>query len=351
MFRGQIKGLKRVTAKGRTYYYHRQTMKRIKAPFGTAEFILEVARINAALGKKTAVPGTLGMLIDAYRASPFWRDLRPSTRISYDRAFDVLKPVRAMPLVEFKPSWVAGFRDEVGEKRGRWMANNVRAVLSILAEFGREKELLAENPVKGTRRLRRDRTKPKQNRPWSEAECRAVLDCAPAYLRVPIALAMFAGFRKGDVLKVTKAALQDGMINVLTAKREVAVAVPVHPTLAGVLGSAPAHASVTMAANSRGVPWTESGYNSSFIKFIRRLEGEQKVKPGLTMHGLRHTLGTRLREAGADLDDVRRLLGQQTLGMAQHYSENADRSEEARKIVARLDLLGNNERTKMENQS
>jgi integrase len=97
-------------------------------------------------------------------------------------------------------------------------------------------------------------------------------------------------------------------------------------------------------------PWTESGYNSTFGKFITRLERCGTVSPGLTMHGLRHTLGTRLREAGADLDDIRRLLGQRTLAMAQHYSATADRSEASRKAVKRLDMLGNRERTKMENQ-
>ena len=129
MFRGYVKGLKKVTAKCRTYYYHRKTMKRILAPFGTPEFVLEVARIEEALREKEPTPGTLGMLIDIYRASPFWADLRPATRVSYDRAFEVLNPLRQMPIAEFKPSWVAGLRDEVGQKRGRWMANNVRAVL------------------------------------------------------------------------------------------------------------------------------------------------------------------------------------------------------------------------------
>lgn len=62
------------------------------------------------------------------------------------------------------------------------------------------------------------------------------------------------------------------------------------------------------------------------------------------MHGLRHTLGTRLREAGADLDDIRRILGQKTLVMAQHYSETADTSEKSRAVVARLDIT----RTKRE---
>ncbi len=59
------------------------------------------------------------------------------------------------------------------------------------------------------------------------------------------------------------------------------------------------------------------------------------------MHGLRHTLGTRLREVTSDLDLIRRILGQQTLSMAQHYSETADTSRQARRPLAKLDFKGN----------
>jgi hypothetical protein len=40
------------------------------------------------------------------------------------------------------------------------------------------------------------------------------------YLKVPIALAMCAGFRKADVLSVTRSAVCDGMISVTTSKRQ-----------------------------------------------------------------------------------------------------------------------------------
>jgi integrase len=59
------------------------------------------------------------------------------------------------------------------------------------------------------------------------------------------------------------------------------------------------------------------------------------------MHGLRHTHGARLREAGADLDTIRRLLGESSLSMAQLYSERADNLTPAREAVGRLNMLGN----------
>lgn len=144
------------------------------------------------------------------------------------------------------------------------------------------------------------------------------------------------GLRKADVLSVTKAAVRGGMISVTTSKRQLAVAIPIHPILAEALAAAPASDAVQLAVTSKGRPWTSSGFNASFGKFINRLEAEGLVQPGLTMHGLRHTLGTRLREATNDIDLIRRILGHQTLVMAQHYSASADTSDQARRAVKKF---------------
>jgi len=144
--------------------------------------------------------------------------------------------------------------------------------------------------------------------------------------------------RKRDCLTVTKAALKGGLIN--TSKTGEEIFVPIHPDLQAILDAAPPHEAVTIAATSNGTPWTESGFNSVWDRFKDKLEAEGKIGPNLTIHGLRHTVGTLLAEAGSGLDDIRRILGQKTLGMAQHYSERANKQEAARGIVHRLDPLG-----------
>ncbi len=75
-------------------------------------------------------------------------------------------------------------------------------------------------------------------------------------------------------------------------------------------------------------------------RFKTGLEEEGKVGPNLTIHGLRHTVGGLLAEAGEDLDTIRRVLGQKTLVMAQHYSERAKKAEATRGAVLRMDVLG-----------
>ena len=162
---------------------------------------------------------------------------------------------------------------------------------------------------------------------------------------------MFTGLRKGDILKLTKSAIRNGKIWRRTSKTGQEVSIPVHPDLAQLLPAATTHGAITIAATTNGTPWTASGFNSTFIKAIARLRNQGLVADGLTFHGLRHTVGTLLIEAGADIDTVRRWLGQKTLAMAIHYSETADASAKMQGIMNALDPLGTKARTKVSNST
>jgi integrase len=341
----RVKGLKRYRAKGRWYAYHRKTGTRLKAEFGTAGFIAELAEIERKLNTTEALPGTLGLLFSSYRGSPTYADLAPATRQGYARMMNLLKPLDAMPLVELSSQFIAGLRDRVAAKHGRRQANYVMAVISVACEHGKEHGIVQDNPVKGVKRIKRARGAPAANRPWSIQECRTVLSEIPYQLRLPVALAMFTGLRKGDILALTKGAIRDGRIWRRTNKTGQEVSIPVHPDLASLLATAQQHDAITIAATTNGTPWTESGFNSSFIKAMLALKRDGKIGDGLTFHGLRHTVGTLLVEAGFDLDTVRRWLGQKTLAMAIHYSETADTSHRMRDVITKLDPLGSKART------
>lgn len=341
----RVKGIKRYRVRGRWFAYHRKTGARIKAEFGTGAFFAELAAIERKLTNEEAVPGSLGLLFSIYRASERYTDLAPATRNGYSRMMNLVKGINDMPLVEMTPQFVAGLRDRILTKHGRRQANYVMAVISVACEYGKEHGVIHENPVKGIRRARRPRETPKANRPWTASERRTVLAEAPYQLRVAVALAMFTGLRKGDVLSLTKSSIRARHIWRTTGKTGQQVSIPIHPDLARLLLEAPVHNAVTIAATTHGTPWTVSGFNSTFIKAITKLEKEGKVGAGLTFHGLRHTVGTLLVEGGVSLDTVRRWLGQKTLAMAIHYSETADTSDQMRSALENFDPLGSKTRT------
>jgi integrase len=326
-----------------TYVYHRASGKRLKAEFGTAEFFQELVEIERASKIAAPLPGTLALVIAEYMHSSDWTDLRPATKTTYERVFTILKPLADMPLARMDRAFILQLRDKkLRPKYGVWTANYAVSVMSVVFRFAQDRGWLKANPladrVRKIKAARQDDSA--ANRPWSEAECHVVLDRAPAHIRLPLAVAMCAGLRKSDFLSVKLSAVQSGSITVRTSKRGVPVSIPIHPILADAIAKRPRSDSDTLCVGARGEPWTHMGWSASWGKFRRQLEAEGVIGRALTCHGLRHTLGTRLREAGADDRTIADILGQRSTSMARHYSENAALPDHAKALVSGLDLTG-----------
>jgi integrase len=197
----------------------------------------------------------------------------------------------------------------------------VKSVLSLLFAFGCERRFLASNPAAGIKGIRRKRGLPDANPPWSDEARHIVLDRLPSHMRAPIGLMMF--YRPRSQGRAV-AAEEDGEIATRRSKTDEAVFWQCPTELTAVLAAAPKHDAITLCANSRGRPWTESGFNSSWQKFRRQLEGEGVLGPGLTLYGLRHTVAVILREMGYDERTIADALGQAEPKMALHYAKMAD---------------------------
>jgi hypothetical protein len=179
---------------GRWRCYHRKTKTPIdltKAPLGSVEFVAECARIAALITATTPKPGTLGLLIAAYRDHPAFRDLAARTRADYQGVFDYLKPIADTPLVQFDRPLVVRIRDKAASSHGRKFGNDVKARLSTLFGWGAERGYLSGNPATGIKDIRRPKGMPDANRPWADEEREAVLAAAPAHIKPAIALMMF----------------------------------------------------------------------------------------------------------------------------------------------------------------
>lgn len=344
-----IPGIKRYfePKAGRWYSYHRKTGRRIEAEYGTADFIAEVALINAEVAKAAAgnaKAGTMGALIVMYRATALPL-LAPRTRADYQKVFDYLKPMQDLPLASFTSGGIVKMRDKAFAKHKRRFANYVVAVLSVIFEFARERELVAANPVIRTvKKIRRPKGMADANRAWAQIEREAVMAAAPTHLKVPIALAMYVGLREGDVLRMTWARYNGHDISTTTSKAGTFVWWRCPLALRAILDEAPRVNGVPeISVTSRRTAWTESGFRASWRKFRIRLEEKGLVQPGLTIHGLRHTVATTLREQGFDTRTIADALGQKTEIMAAHYSKNADLKNKMAGVTDAMDRVHQNE--------
>jgi len=93
-----------------------------------------------------------------------------------------------------------------------------------------------------------------------------------------------------------------------------------------------------LCANSKGRPWSLSGFSSAWGKLRKKLEQDGLIGPDLTPYGLRHTLAVILRELGYDERAIADALGQKTIEMARHYAQGADLKPKMRGVVKRLDV-------------
>jgi hypothetical protein len=197
-----------IDAHGHPRCYHRKTGTPVdlkKAPLGSTAFLAECTRI-ATLDKQKAdeKPGTLGILIRDYKTSSAWTDRAPRTKADYNRVFDWLHPIADTPLKRFNRPLVVQIRDKAVARKGRRFGNYVKAMLSILFTWGKERGRIADNPASGIKDLGRSRGAPEPNRTWTDEERQVVLDEAPPALRQALALMAYTGLGPKDALALPR---------------------------------------------------------------------------------------------------------------------------------------------------
>jgi integrase len=354
MTRVPVKGFKIFADRhGKMRCYHRATGTAIdleKAPIGSLEFFAECSRISELAARVgPAKPGTLYMLITEYRAGMAFADLSSRTRSDYQRVFDYLAPIGDTALIKFDRPLIIKIRDKAASRHGRRFGNYVRQVFSLLFAWGHDRGYLASNPAIHIKGIRKAKDAPEANRPWADVERHAVLDAIPLHMELPIYLMMHCGLDPQDAIKLPRRAVTDGKIDTKRGKTSEPVWQPLPTAVLQALERAPKHSAVTLCANSKGRPWTVSGYRASWRPIRHKLEIEGLVRPGLTLKGLRHTAATILREAGKSYEEIAEFLGQRTEVMAKHYSRRADMSRRTAATVKDFEREVNKRRQKLSN--
>lgn len=307
--------------------YHRKTGLKIdleKAPEGSAAFFAEVARIAAAyeaVQAKEPRPGTLGALPAFYFRQEHFLNLSKRTQADYRKVADFLAPIADTPIHLIDTPLIAGIHDKAAKKLGWRQANMLRTFLSEVFRFAVPAGLIDANYAEAVIPKPRPKGRPRANRPWRIEELLTVLELAPARLAAAVAIMANTGLDPSDAIALRRDAGEDGVIWADRGKTGEPVAIPVPERLQAVLTAASRHNAITLLASAWGEPWTYSGLSTAWHRF-KKAHAEQ-VPADLTMKGLRHTMATILREAGASPRKIADLLGQRTESMALFYSRDA----------------------------
>lgn len=353
------KGLNRVRAKGRVYWYHRATGKRLKNDPNTAAGLLEIQALDAKVAQAARERSdSLAHIIAEYqkddagragRIRPF-RKLAERTQRDYQECIDYLgDDASAIFPADLKPRSVQKLVDDAAEVNGWAFGDKLLSFVRLLVNWGVYHELCAEcEPCRGVLAPARDKNAEEANRPWSDSERVAMFSAASPQFVILLGLCLYAQLNIAEAIRIPPAAIkrerdEAGNITRRLKWRRGKNGEPIDVRISGpleiIMDAAPKHGA-TLALNERGEPYTYSGADSVRKRLVAKLAKAGKVDLGLTFHGLRHTLGAVAAEGGASEKAIAAAIHDGTSAMGALYSRGAERSrlaEEARKPLIERD--------------
>lgn len=336
---------------GKRFYYYRRAGRRLpicdKAgqrigpdhPQFMAAYLAIHQSFEAPQPDNRIKPGTLDHLVIEFRESPDFRQLAAKTQGDYARYLDLLRERWG----DLQPrtmtrEFVIALRDAYADKPRA--ANYLIAVLRRLMSFAMDRPStygVTVNPAARPRSLKTG----DGHSPWEEAEIavyRAYWS-AETWERVVFEVLLATGQRGGDVAKMARGHYHAGAVAVTQQKTGVRVWIPASKELAAVLDPwLSGHKHLSLFPTSSGAAYGIDAWRHKVAAAIKVAGIE-----GRTIHGLRYTAATRLREIGLDWEEVAAITGHQTADMARKYSRQKRTAELA---VVRLDaaLAGNGKR-------
>lgn len=341
----KIKHVQRIKrANGRVDLYFRKGDFRegpLLSPDGTEALQAEVdailQRIERATQATAPRAGTVGAMLKQYNRSAEFLSLARSTQKEYQRLIDEMTDDAGETLLkEVDGPWMRDMRD-VWAIRGYKAANDRLQVMKNALEPAIDDGRVPADPFARLKKVRRPHDTEEAHPTWEDHEVAAVIDLAIARkmpgLARAIALGRYGGFRRGTICGLPLNARTIGFddrgrqhqrLYWVTEKRKVLADKPEDPRLTAILTSTP-NVALTVAYNQRGGTWKPRQLNQAIDRLIEKLSETNRVRPNLTIHGLRHARGVELALAGASDAEIMSQLEHATDRAAKIYRRQAER--------------------------
>lgn len=276
----------------------------------------EIAPVEIGVARSQA--GTVAALVAAYFASAQFRNLAATTQQTYRGIIE-------------------GFRADHGDKRvvmldrgavGRLVskkadtpaaANNLLRMLRTLMQFAVEQGLRKDDPTFGVKPIR---TKSEGFYTWTEQDIAKFEGRHPVGTRARLAFALllYTAQRRGDVVRVGRQHIRNGVLTIRQEKTGTVVEIPVLPELQAIIDATPSQ-HMTFLVTEHGKPFTAAGFGNLFRDWCR----EAEVPEVCSAHGLRKAASRRLAEAGCTAHEIMAITGHKTLKEVTRYTAAVDR--------------------------
>jgi integrase len=301
MVKVDLKGIAKVRAKGRTYYYAWRGGPSLRGEPGSPEF---VASYNEAVEqRRTPDKNRFRFVVTDFKASGEYKKLAKSTRDQWGKWLDRIAEFYGdLRIAQFDRS--EKIRPIIRRWRSQWIdtprtADYALQVLSRVLTHAVDIGKIAGNPCEGIKHLyNNDRSEII----WTESDVAHIKKTCSAEIGHAVDLAGHTGLRLGDLVRVAWSHIGDDAIVLSTGKskhRREAI-IPLYGALRDVLAGIPKRAT-TILTSSRHRPWTADGFGSSFNK--------AKIDAGMSerdlhFNDLRGTAATKFYIAGFSMREI-----------------------------------------------
>lgn len=308
-----------VRRKGRYY--------RITAAHGTEDFDRQYWAI---LKGNTPARMSWKALVEAFRASDRWRDLKPRTRADYDKCFDYIVTRNGdRDVTRLTPRDVVAMLD-ANAHRVRF-GNYVAAVLSVLCEFARvDLGWLKDNPAKGVRKRKVPLERQAPHLVPDDATVSRWRAEALPLPRLIFELGVGTVQRPGDLGRFRWGDFDGEALRLVQGKTGKPLRLPVTAELKRELAKGYAlttpHPSDPILAGPDGAPM-KYRYMAALMLAERRRLGLERA---FDLHGLRFRGVQELAWAGCDDEEIEAYSGHASKAMVRHYAGEARQIMRAR---------------------
>lgn len=323
------------------WYLRRRGAGKVRLPCGPESDEFDAA-YRAAIGGKqpapieaphVAAPGTIGDLIAKYYASAEYKQLAPSSRQARKLVLDRFRETHGdKRSALLGATHIKGFRDKLADRPEA--ANSLVKYLRAVLAFGVSEKVVASNPAREVPYLQSKN--PGGFRQWTLAEIEAfeahwAVGTVP---RLALALLLYTGQRRSDVVRLGRQHLRDGWLTFTQVKnagrKPVTLSIPLLPELARIIAATPSRGMVFLES-AWARPFTVEGFGNAFRKWSRAA-GLHECSP----HGLRKAAAARLAELGCTAHEIAAITGHRTLKEVARYTAAASQKIMAASGMARM---------------
>lgn len=290
--------------------------------------------------KRTYAAGTFGALVERYKSSRSWLKLADRTRKDYEGVLLYLDDIFDHVAADIETADIVESRDAAAEAKGDKFSDFVLAVMSAVFREAVETGLIKDNPVSGVRRLYKANAE--ANRRWLDEEWNKASAIAPAHLRAVLFIAKHCGLRGQDIAVLSWGNYRDDsemskVLSFMPRKNgekvgEITIGVPAE--LRSLLdamkagdGKVQPASNAPICRNSLGKQYPSENAMRKAWQDFKGSEAFKSALPDgsdLTLHGLRVTFASSLREDGFSDREVADMLGDLSEGMGKRYSRGAE---------------------------